>query len=126
MASKLLTSMQVADYLSIGTKEVSKLPLVRVRVSPRRFRYRQEDIDRYVLDRLEGQRYSPGRIHEGGGEQEDREKVGIQSNLLKEIVRPILLGEKGKKESEVDQESELIELTEVVQEPHPRSKRKGK
>lgn len=125
MASKLLTSMQVADFLSIGPKEVSKLPLLRVRVSPRRFRYRQEDIDRYVLERLEGKQYSPGSTQEGGGDQEGREKVGIQSHLLEEIVRPILRGQKGKRESEVDQENELIELTEVVQEPLPRSKTKG-
>ena len=121
MAIKLLTAMQVADFLAIGTKEVSKLPLVRVRVSSRRFQYRQEDIDRYVLERLEGQGYSPG-----GGISEDRETSGIQSNLLKEIVRPILHGQKGEKQSEVDQDSELIELTEVVQETLPRSEREGK
>jgi len=53
MATYLLTPEQVAEQLSIEVKKVSRLPIARVRIGTKLLRYRQEDIDRYVQERLE-------------------------------------------------------------------------
>ena len=49
----LLTPDQVAQQLSIDIKKVSRLPITRVRIGARIIRYRQEDVDLYIQERLE-------------------------------------------------------------------------
>ena len=55
MSVKLLTPQQVADQLGIPMLQVRRLKLTRIRLGEGRgqFRYRQEDLDRYVRERLE-------------------------------------------------------------------------
>jgi len=64
MTMYLLTPEQVAQQLSIDVKKVSRLPITRVRIGTRIIRYRQEDVDLYVRERLESpglQSQQPGR-----------------------------------------------------------------
>ena len=53
MIIPLLTPEQVAEQLSIDVKKVSRLPITRVRIGARVIRYRQEDVDLYIGERLE-------------------------------------------------------------------------
>ncbi len=57
VAHRLLTGADVSEQLNLSSSTVNRLrqsgALASVRVSPGRFRFRQEDIDRYVEDRLE-------------------------------------------------------------------------
>ena len=58
MVFNLLTPQQVADQLAIPKGQVRRLGLVAVRIGKGRgtLRYRQEDIDRYVRERIEDPR----------------------------------------------------------------------
>jgi len=53
MAIQLLTPEQVAEQLSIDVKKVSRLPITRIRIGTKILRYRQEDVDLYIRERLE-------------------------------------------------------------------------
>ncbi len=53
MTIHLLTPEQVAEQLIIDVKKVSRLPIIRVRIGTKILRYRQEDVDLYIRERLE-------------------------------------------------------------------------
>ncbi|WP_425153921.1 hypothetical protein [Candidatus Palauibacter sp.] len=50
----LLTTRQVADRLAIPPKRVCELPLTRIRVFNRTFRYRPADLEAFIKQRTEG------------------------------------------------------------------------
>ena len=54
---KLLTTKQVANWLSISPRQVLRLPITRVMIGARNFRYHEEDVHAYI----KGQESSPGR-----------------------------------------------------------------
>lgn len=54
---KLLTTKQVANWLSISPRQVLRLPIPRVMIGARNVRYHEEDVLAYI----EGHEFSPGR-----------------------------------------------------------------
>ncbi len=58
MPFNLLTPQQVAEQLAIPEDSVRRLQITRVRIGKGRgqLRYRQEDVDRYIRERLEDPR----------------------------------------------------------------------
>jgi hypothetical protein len=48
VASALLKPRQAAEYLNVSLKTLGRLPLKRIILTDRTFRYRMEDLERYV------------------------------------------------------------------------------
>ena len=119
MITKLLRAEQVAELLAIDPKKVYLLPLPRVRVSGNSFRYRPQDVDRYVTERLENPRRALTSVNrsQNGHLTQGKKVSGIQSLLVKKLLYAIQLGQQEIRRTKTSQELRPIELTEVVQEP---------
>lgn len=119
MTTKLLKPEQVAELLAIDPKRVSRLPLPRVRISGNNFRYRTQDVELYVSERIENPRRVLPSV--GGDRNEHGDNgdwgSGLQSLLVKKLLYAIQSGQKEIRRTQVSQEMRPIELTEVVEEP---------
>jgi hypothetical protein len=87
---KLLTLKEVCAQLSIGREAFLKLHVPMVELSPRKYRYRQEDIDDFVRSRLTYAATKPeGRKQHGRRLQARQKEVGIPEILSWREVQKI-------------------------------------
>ncbi len=56
---RLLTAKELAHQLNVPTKKVYELPIVQVRLTTRRIRWKQSDVDAYVSERSQVREYTP-------------------------------------------------------------------
>lgn len=117
MTNKLLKAQEVAELLSVDPKMVFQLPIPRVRVLPNHYRFRPQDVDRYVTERLEKPGQVPGNRGRARGKKRLHDVVDIQRLLVKKMLYTIQSGQQASKRLRIGSEANPIELTEVVQEP---------
>ncbi len=109
MPFNLLTPQQVADQLAIPKGQVRRLGLVAVRIGKGRgsLRYRQEDIDRYVRERIEdprAQSAAPARRRQSGSNATGFRRISTWEELQQIRLR----GQQSRKEAEERKESRVI------------------
>ena len=65
MAVNLLTPQQVSEQLAIPASQVRRLRIERIRIGNGRgqLRYRQEDVDKYIRERIESPLITEGEQH---------------------------------------------------------------
>lgn len=101
MPFNLLTPQQVAEQFNIPKGQVRRLGLVAVRIGKGRgaLRYRQEDIDRYVRERIEDPRaQSAVPVRRG---QSRSNATGYRGMPTREELHQIRLrGQQSRKEAE--------------------------
>ena len=56
---RLLTAKELALQLNVSPKKVYELPIEQVRLTPRRVRWKQSDVDSYVSSRRQVREYAP-------------------------------------------------------------------